>query len=137
MSLYLANSPPALALLQEAKDHPEDDTTRIVLADYLEEHGDPDRAEFMRLQCRPATARQAGREAPHARVERLLNRHGGGWLGSLWRWIPRGAAPGRRPARPGARRAARSGQRLGHVGASCPGNPMPKKPCPKGTHDLA
>lgn len=33
---------------------PADDTPRIVYADWLEEHGDPGRAEFIRLQCEVA-----------------------------------------------------------------------------------
>jgi uncharacterized protein (TIGR02996 family) len=32
---------------------PDDDTPRLVFADWLDEHGQPDRAEFIRLQCRP------------------------------------------------------------------------------------
>src|SRR5262245_47923625 len=32
---------------------PDDDTPRLVFADWLDEHGQHDRAEFIRLQCRP------------------------------------------------------------------------------------
>jgi uncharacterized protein (TIGR02996 family) len=42
------------AFLEDAKDNPEDDTPRLVLADWLEDHGDPDRAQFIRVQCRLA-----------------------------------------------------------------------------------
>jgi uncharacterized protein (TIGR02996 family) len=42
------------AFLQEAKAHPEDDAPRLVLADRLDEHGDADRAAFIRIQCRLA-----------------------------------------------------------------------------------
>ena len=35
-------------------DHPNDDGSRLVYADWLEEHGDPARAEFIRLQLRLA-----------------------------------------------------------------------------------
>src|SRR5262249_41089389 len=33
---------------------PDDDTPRLAYADWLEEQGDPDRAEFIRVQCRLA-----------------------------------------------------------------------------------
>ena len=45
--------PEVLALLAEARDRPEEDGPRLVLADYLMEHGDPAeqaRGEFIRLQ---------------------------------------------------------------------------------------
>lgn len=31
-------------------DRPEDDTPRLVLADYLDDHGEPERAAFIRVQ---------------------------------------------------------------------------------------
>jgi uncharacterized protein (TIGR02996 family) len=34
--------------------HPEEDTPRLAYADWLDEHDDPDRAEFIRVQCRLA-----------------------------------------------------------------------------------
>jgi uncharacterized protein (TIGR02996 family) len=49
--------PELLALLQAAKETPEDDAPRLVLADWLEEHGDEQdaaHAELIRLQCRLA-----------------------------------------------------------------------------------
>src|SRR5262249_17800835 len=42
-----------LGLLAESKDHPEEDAPRLVLADYLEERGDP-RGTFVRLQVEAA-----------------------------------------------------------------------------------
>lgn len=78
------------AFLQSARERPEDDTPRLVLADFMEEHGDPDRAEFIRLQCRlaPGTPPLEGpkRQEVEDRCERLLDRRGGCWLGPLWRW---------------------------------------------------
>jgi uncharacterized protein (TIGR02996 family) len=38
-------------LLAAARAEPDDDTTRLVLPDWLEEHGDSARAEFIRVQC--------------------------------------------------------------------------------------
>jgi len=39
------------ALYQAILDAPDDDAPRLVWADWLDEHGDPDRAAFVRLQC--------------------------------------------------------------------------------------
>jgi uncharacterized protein (TIGR02996 family) len=38
-------------LLAAVRAEPDDDTARLVLADWLEEHGDSARAEFIRVQC--------------------------------------------------------------------------------------
>ena len=40
------------ALIAAITAHPDDDTPRLVYADWLQENGEPDRAEFIRLQCR-------------------------------------------------------------------------------------
>jgi uncharacterized protein (TIGR02996 family) len=90
MSAFLGTSPQVLAFLQDARERPEDDTPRLVLADYLEEYGDHDRAEFLRLQCRlaagPAPLEEVQRHEMEGTCDRLLVRHGGGWLGPLWQW---------------------------------------------------
>jgi uncharacterized protein (TIGR02996 family) len=39
------------ALLRAVIENPDDDAPRLVYADWLDEHGDPDRAEFIRVQC--------------------------------------------------------------------------------------
>lgn len=39
------------ALYRAILEQPDDDAPRLVWADWLDEHGDPDRAEFVRLQC--------------------------------------------------------------------------------------
>jgi uncharacterized protein (TIGR02996 family) len=81
--------PVVLAFLRDIKAHPGDDTPRLILADWLEEHGDPVRAargEFLRLQTRavPAPAREREKE--------LLGRYEKLWLGPLanlartWSW---------------------------------------------------
>src|SRR4051794_19217108 len=82
MSVYLASHPRVLGLLRDAKRSTEEDGLRLVLADFLEDHGDLDRAEFIRLQCRPRPHDRAGR----SRRQGLLDLHGGAWLGPLWRW---------------------------------------------------
>jgi uncharacterized protein (TIGR02996 family) len=43
--------PDELALLRAIAAAPDDDTPRLVLADWLDEHGQAIRAEFIRLQC--------------------------------------------------------------------------------------
>jgi uncharacterized protein (TIGR02996 family) len=43
------------ALLADILANPEDDTVRLVLADWLDEHGDPERAEFIRVQVELAS----------------------------------------------------------------------------------
>src|SRR5215218_9211252 len=39
------------ALLRAIREAPADDGPRLIYADWLDEHGQPDRAEFIRLQC--------------------------------------------------------------------------------------
>jgi uncharacterized protein (TIGR02996 family) len=77
-----------------------DDTPRLVYADWLEEHGDPDRAEFIRLQCELEPMRdryEIDRAAElHRREEELLRKHQQEWLGpgmEGWdRWREDGAS---------------------------------------------
>lgn len=45
-------SPDEMALLAAIHAYPRDDLPRLVWADYLDEHGEPEHAEFVRLQCR-------------------------------------------------------------------------------------
>src|SRR5262249_44727116 len=45
------------AFIRAIRESPGDDTVRLVYADWLEEHGDPERAEFIRAQCWLAAAR--------------------------------------------------------------------------------
>src|SRR5207247_2362789 len=56
---------------------PEDNTPRLVLADWLEENGDPDRAEFIRLQCNRKSKDWSRRELDLFQTNRLR------WLGPL------------------------------------------------------
>jgi uncharacterized protein (TIGR02996 family) len=62
------------ALLAAIAARPDDDTPRLVYADWLDDHGDADRAEFIRLQCELA---QGGPDDPAAaeRADELENRH--------------------------------------------------------------
>jgi uncharacterized protein (TIGR02996 family) len=76
---------PALAFLADVKDRFDDDAPRLIFADWLDDHGEHDRAEFLRAQClllslppgdprRPALAR---------RERELLRRRAADWLGPL------------------------------------------------------
>jgi uncharacterized protein (TIGR02996 family) len=55
MSGHLAH-PDWLALAAAVRANPADDLPRLVAADWLEEHGQAERAEFIRVQCRLADA---------------------------------------------------------------------------------
>jgi uncharacterized protein (TIGR02996 family) len=71
-------------LLADIKANPEDDNLRLILADWLEEQGDP-RSEFLRLQCRLARLEQddPDREALAVRIWEVARSHQAGWLGPL------------------------------------------------------
>jgi uncharacterized protein (TIGR02996 family) len=76
---------PRAAFLRAIHDAPDDDAPRLVYADWLDEHGDADRAAFIRVQCALARSaaddpRRPGREA---REQELLERHRAEWGGLL------------------------------------------------------
>jgi uncharacterized protein (TIGR02996 family) len=74
----------AEAFLQAVCDNPDDDTPRLVYADWLEEQGQADRAEFIRIQCALAAARvDTNRPALEAREQELLKRYEEEWAGPL------------------------------------------------------
>jgi uncharacterized protein (TIGR02996 family) len=81
-------SPELLSLLADAKDHPEDDGPRLVLADWVQDHGGPAgaaRAEHIRLQIERARLPEedARARALRQREEALEEEHGAAWLGLL------------------------------------------------------
>jgi uncharacterized protein (TIGR02996 family) len=72
------------ALLAAIRDNLGDDTPRLVYADWLQENGEDDRAEFIRVQCeyyRTPNRRRAEQLAE--RGEKLLKKHRKEWLGPL------------------------------------------------------
>lgn len=74
------------ALLRAICDNPDDDTPRLVFADWLQEHGEEERAEFVRLQVRHTELlRYASSDTDNfARQAReLWVRHGSKWLAEL------------------------------------------------------
>lgn len=79
------------AFLDAIASEPDDLAHRLVYADYLEEHGDPDRAEFIRLQIEreglhPAEPR---RRQCLAREAELLARHETAWSAEVRPWVKR------------------------------------------------
>jgi uncharacterized protein (TIGR02996 family) len=79
--------PEVLALLSAAKETPDDDTPRLVLADWLEENGDRHdaaRGELIRVQCDRVRLPSGAARARALRRERaLLRRHRDAWFGRL------------------------------------------------------
>jgi uncharacterized protein (TIGR02996 family) len=72
------------ALTRAICAHPDDDTPRLVFADWLQEHGDEPRAEFIRIQielARPTSA--AARPPLYRRESELLDRHEERWMRPL------------------------------------------------------
>ena len=73
-----------LVFLREIKEHPDDDTPRLILADWLQDQGDP-RGEFVHLQV--VRARLAETDPRYKQIHRrelqILDRHFPQWLGPL------------------------------------------------------
>jgi uncharacterized protein (TIGR02996 family) len=72
-------------LFQAILDDPDDDGVRLVYADYLEEHGEPERAEFIRVQIELARLPEGDprRPALEKRERAVLERHEDEWVGPL------------------------------------------------------
>src|SRR5262249_46624256 len=70
--------------LEAIRESPGDDALRLVYADWLDDHGDAARAEFIRVQCElarpPGKERRAGLED---RESALLSANRGAWLAPL------------------------------------------------------
>jgi uncharacterized protein (TIGR02996 family) len=75
---------PARTFLQEIKEHPDDDTPRLIFADWLEEQGDPRgvflRSQVLRAQLSPRDPRQ---EALKRSEGAVFREHFYAWLGPL------------------------------------------------------
>ncbi len=72
-------------LLQAILANPTDTDTRLVLADWYEEQGDPARGELIHLQCELAGVSRYDRRWLELswRIEGLLAQHGARWRGEL------------------------------------------------------
>src|SRR5437016_4702342 len=83
-----------VALLSACKDQPDEDAPRLVLADWLEEYGEAERAELVRVQCRLARDEAVPDwSALHSRECELLRQGRQGRLSRLapfnrqdWHW---------------------------------------------------
>jgi uncharacterized protein (TIGR02996 family) len=77
--------PELQALLSACKDDPDEDAPRLVLADWLEDHGQAERAEFVRLQLRlgRADVPEGDEAVTLAYLHELYLRHADDWLGPL------------------------------------------------------
>lgn len=71
------------AFLQAIIENPDDDTHRLVYADWLDDHDEPRRAEFIRLQCRLAQMDEFDPEWAD-----LLDREWELLSVYRWRWLP-------------------------------------------------
>jgi uncharacterized protein (TIGR02996 family) len=83
-------------LLRAILDNPDDDTPRLIYADWLDEHGDPGRAEFVRVQCRLAERKRGasvpGDDPEQRREFELEEQLGARWLAEMpavrgLRWV--------------------------------------------------
>src|SRR5436190_4390863 len=76
------------ALLAAVCEAPDDDAPRLVFADWCEEHGEPHRAEFIRLQLRLAALDEddPAREVPERRETELWAAHHTQWKAEIPRW---------------------------------------------------
>jgi uncharacterized protein (TIGR02996 family) len=73
------------AFLQAVIESPEDDAPRLVYADYLDDHGRPERASLIRVQCLLAKLPEDDprREELEAQERALLWKHEEEWVGPL------------------------------------------------------
>ncbi len=73
------------ALIRAVIAAPENDLPRLVFADWLEEHGEPTRAEFIRLQCELGQVEEFGPRwrALRERAEKLLGPNREKWSQEL------------------------------------------------------
>jgi uncharacterized protein (TIGR02996 family) len=83
-----------LALLAAVRERPDDLGPRLVLADWLEEHGDEHdvaRAEMLRCRCQLASLATTSTEGWQLlqRENDLVQRHQEAWLGPVRPWVDR------------------------------------------------
>jgi uncharacterized protein (TIGR02996 family) len=79
------STPESDALLAAVLANPDDDAPRLILADWLDEHGRSERAAFIRLQVERARlpAFDPHREILTRKADRLFDRHGADWVAEL------------------------------------------------------
>jgi uncharacterized protein (TIGR02996 family) len=74
------------AFLQDIAASPDDDGPRLIYADWLDDHGEPERAEFIRAQCEAFRLPEGDprRHGLDQRAKELEEAHAQKWLGPLW-----------------------------------------------------
>src|SRR6478672_4438581 len=74
-----------IVLFRAVCENPTDDTPRLAYADWLEENGQPERAEFIRLQCEAWSINPAypDRTAARNRASQLSRQYGDLWHAEL------------------------------------------------------
>ncbi len=75
------------AFLEDIREHPDDDAPRLIFADWLEENGDQERAEFIRARIACARAEGPDRSQHFRRSRELLNRNCKRWVAPLARLV--------------------------------------------------
>ena len=75
----------AVQLLAAIIANPDEDTPRLAYADFIQENDQPERAEFIRVQCEYAALPEWDLRAKHLRhrIRVLLARHGRDWFAEL------------------------------------------------------
>jgi uncharacterized protein (TIGR02996 family) len=74
------------AFLRAICENPDEDTPRLVFADWLDEHDRPERAELIRVQCERARELGARERRTHLlkRSMQLIQEFGQGWYNRDW-----------------------------------------------------
>ena len=76
--------PEYLALLRGILDNPDDDAPRWIIADWIQDARDDERAEFIRLMLADPTHSLVYDGGGTSPVSQLLHRHGHAWLGEWY-----------------------------------------------------
>src|SRR5262249_53223602 len=75
-------------LIRAVIANPDDDGPRLIYADWLDENGQQERADFIRIQCMGTRLAPGDERARLLRRSRaLLKKYGWQWAGPLSQWI--------------------------------------------------
>src|SRR5579884_1109764 len=76
-------------LLQAIIDNPDEDALRLAFADWLQDHGESERAEFIRVQIERVMRPNGDRRRPELerRETELLARHESAWVKPIRDWV--------------------------------------------------